>query len=605
MWWHGEKGFWGPSPGGHRYQLTEDRASGLPECEAKCSAVGGTPACLSTHKENEYVAEQLRMNMRARINFVPFGGKDPSYWGRFGPGTFDALVSEDRKNITFIEEQENRQWAVWIGRYEKDAPECAGDGRLADACWAKCVSGEAPRAFTKWAPSMIEAGNEEGMFADIPLPQQPDDRSPKAPDSMHADFDVDYLPNTASCVILYPYENGTWNDLLCDYGWVSHLPFAGLFPCLCEEGEGDPEALKDFESLEQRSLEVFHHQRALVLGALFPWIAICWVIPILVHISVCRCRRARSRVDPKTPLVGQSSTVDSAQELDTLAPSGGLPRAPEFAEPDDGELLQKRISRVAESARRQRAFVGGFFMHCGWVVWILIFFGMGIGNLVSGTQTIAISAPLSPPPHSHACPLSTSTSTSTLTSTSTSTLTSWAPEAHRRVLAMGLDRHAAFRLTYGCAGPTVHRTPSRPSPHVSLSPRASDRTSINVMCGVNLFCMFLLLGMIGFVGVLITSMGFMSATGPFYSSIIGLTQFIRLLVIVCRSCCCEYVRNSPSKHSILQLSSHCGSVIPSVAGASTRAPKYDVGVSPDFPLCLRLDARDVGPLQPCARPRSA
>ena len=127
------------------------------------------------------------------------------------------------------------------------------------------------------------------------------------------------------------------------------------------------------------------------------------VIPILVHISVCRCRRARSRVDPKAPLIGQNSTSsDSAHELDTLAPSGGLPRAPEFVEPDDEEKLQHRIATVAESARRQRAFVGGFFMHCGWIVWILIFFGMGLGNLVSGTQTIAISAPLSPhrfPPH--------------------------------------------------------------------------------------------------------------------------------------------------------------------------------------------------------------
>eukprot|EP00964_Phaeocystis_antarctica_P145720 scaffold111835_cov59-Phaeocystis_antarctica.AAC.1 len=276
MWWKGDKGFWGPSPSGHRYQVTEERASGLPECEAKCSAVGGTPACLGTHEENEYVSEQLRMNMRAEINFVPFGGKDPSYWGRFGHGTLDGLVAEHRKNITYIEEQENRQWAVWIGRYESAAPECAGDGRLADACWAKCVSGEATLAYTKWAPAMIEEGREEGLFADIPLPQQPDDRSPKAPDSMHADFDVDYLPNTASCVVLYPYENGTWNDALCDYGWVNHLPFAGLFQCLCEEGEGDPEALKDFEALEARSIEVFHHQRALVLGALFPWIAICW-----------------------------------------------------------------------------------------------------------------------------------------------------------------------------------------------------------------------------------------------------------------------------------------------------------------------------------------
>ena len=410
MWWHGEQGFWGPSPGGHRYQLTEERADGLPECEAKCSAIGGTPACLATHEDNEYVAEQLRINMRAKINFVPFGGKDPTYWGRFGPGTLDGLVDKQRKNITFIEENENRQWAVWIGRYEDGAPECAGDGRLADACWAKCVSGEAPRAYTKWAPAMIEAGNEEGLFAPIPLPQQPDDRSPKAPDSMHADFDVDYIPNTASCVVLYPYENGTWNDALCDYGWVSHLPFAGLFQCLCEEGKSNLEALEDFKTLEARSIEVFHHQRALVLGALFPWIAICWVIPILVHVSVCRCRRARSRVDPKAPLIGQSSTSsDSAHELDTFAPSGGLPRAPEFAEPDDEETLQNRIASVAESARRQRAFVGGFFMHCGWVVWILIFFGMGLGNLVSGTQTIAISASLHsqptayrPLPHSHA-----------------------------------------------------------------------------------------------------------------------------------------------------------------------------------------------------------
>ena len=87
--------------------------------------------------------------------------------------------------------------------------------------------------------------------------------------------------------------------------------------------------------------------------------------------------------------------------------------------------------------------------------------------------------------------------------------------------------------------------PSADPPHTPPSPRASDRTSINVMCGVNLFCMFLLIMMIGFVGVLISTMTFAGALGPYYSTIIGLTQFIRLLVIACRSCCCEYVRNNP------------------------------------------------------------
>jgi hypothetical protein len=43
LWWHGETGWWGPSPEGRRYQLTEERANGLPGCEAKCAALGGTP----------------------------------------------------------------------------------------------------------------------------------------------------------------------------------------------------------------------------------------------------------------------------------------------------------------------------------------------------------------------------------------------------------------------------------------------------------------------------------------------------------------------------------------------------------------------------------
>ena len=27
LWWHGETGWWGPSPEGRRYQLTEERAN--------------------------------------------------------------------------------------------------------------------------------------------------------------------------------------------------------------------------------------------------------------------------------------------------------------------------------------------------------------------------------------------------------------------------------------------------------------------------------------------------------------------------------------------------------------------------------------------------
>ena len=65
------------------------------------------------------------------------------------------------------------------------------------------------------------------------------------------------------------------------------------------------------------------------------------------------------------------------------------------------------------------------------------------------------------------------------------------------------------------------------------------------MCGVNLFCMFLLLFLMVFLFPLIATSSFMGALGPLYSFCVGLPQFIRLLVVACRSCCCEYVRNSP------------------------------------------------------------
>jgi len=109
---------------------------------------------------------------------------------------------------------------------------------------------------------------------------------------------------------------------------------------------------------------------------------------------------------------------------------------------------------------------------------------------------------------------------------------------------VGLDRNDALSLTFGCARPTLYRSPSRPSRHTPLTSRASDRTSINVMCGINLFCMFLLISMIAFVGAIISTCCFVAFLGTLYSDIIGISQFVRLLVVVCRSCCCEYVRNS-------------------------------------------------------------
>eukprot|EP00964_Phaeocystis_antarctica_P145721 scaffold111835_cov59-Phaeocystis_antarctica.AAC.2 len=74
----------------------------------------------------------------------------------------------------------------------------------------------------------------------------------------------------------------------------------------------------------------------------------------------------------------------------------------------------------------------------------------------------------------------------------------------------------------------------------------------------------------------------------------------RLPLLLLRICA-----QQPLKHTTLQPLSNCRNEIPSVAGASTRAPKYDVVVSPDLPLWVRLDARDVRRIQSCARPRPA
>ena len=148
-------------------------------------------------------------------------------------------------------------------------------------------------------------------------------------------------------------------------------------------------------------------------------------------------------------------------------------------------------------------------------------------------------------------------------------------------------------------------TPADP-PDTHPSPRASDRTSINVMCGINLFCMFLLISMIAFVGAIISTCCFVAFLGTLYSDIIGISQFVRLLVIVCRSCCCEYVRNSSPVKTQQPL--YCKNDIPSTrhaAGASTSPPKHAVGVSPDLPLWVWLNARDVRRLHSCARPRPA
>ena len=184
-----------------------------------------------------------------------------------------------------------------------------------------------------------------------------------------------------------PHMNGTWDDALCDYEWVSQVPFGALWECLCEEGETDADAQAHFDVLEQRTLDVFHHQRQAVLTALVQVMLVFNLLPILIHIAICRCRRRRTKVDPRKPekastddgvgVAGNSSTPH-AEPLDAPNDRSNSPRDDVTM---DAELLQRQIARVTESARRQREFVGAIFIHFGWVFWVLIFFSFLCGGI--------------------------------------------------------------------------------------------------------------------------------------------------------------------------------------------------------------------------------
>ena len=445
-------------------------------------ANGASQACLSTEAENIYVRDYLSANMRSTLNWTPFGGKGRSYWGSFGPGLWDGLVLPDEKNVTILERREELSWGVWLGRFEDDAPECEGDGRLNDTCWSRCTSGARP-SYTRWRPFMDSpiGGNPFGPGA---YSQQPDDFNPPAPASMHGEFDTERVPNTASCIIMSPHMNGTWDDALCDYEWVSQVPFGALWECLCEEGETDAGAQAHFDVLEQRTLDVFHHQRQAVLTALVQVMLVFNLLPILIHIAICRCRRRRTKVDPRKPekastddgvgVAGNSSTPH-AEPLDAPNDRSNSPRDDVTM---DAELLQRQIARVTESARRQREFVGAIFIHFGWVFWVLIFFSFLCGG-ISGMAATPIMG-------------------------------------HPKVYASFLPFGWSFMI-------------------LSISP--IDRTSINVACGMNLFLTFLLMALMGMLLVFLPSFTVMGSAGPVYTFLGLFSQWCRLWFIVFKSCC--------------------------------------------------------------------
>ena len=71
---------------------------------------------------------QIRLNYTSTLNFVPFGGKGYTYWGTL------------HTNVSFRERTEELNYGLWIGRFEKAAPECAGDGR-AERATGHCGAG--------------------------------------------------------------------------------------------------------------------------------------------------------------------------------------------------------------------------------------------------------------------------------------------------------------------------------------------------------------------------------------------------------------------------------------------------------------------------------
>ena len=163
--------------------------------------------------------------------------------------------------------------------------------------------------------------------------------------------------------------------------------FGALWECLCEEGETDADAQAHFDVLEQRTLDVFHHQRQAVLTALVQVMLVFNLLPILIHIAICRCRRRRTKVDPRKPekastddgiAVAGNSSTPHAEPLDAPNDRSNSPRDDVTM---DAELLQRQIARVTESARRQREFVGAIFIHFGWVFWVLIFFSFLCGGI--------------------------------------------------------------------------------------------------------------------------------------------------------------------------------------------------------------------------------
>ena len=438
-------------------------ANGLRQCEAKCAALGGTPACLASQEESDWVMEQIRLNYTSTLNFVPFGGKGYTYWGTL------------HTNVSLRERTEELNYGLWIGRFEKAAPECAGDGRLSDACWSECTSG-AHSTYTNWAPEQFDP---TAFFNGAPLlPQQPDDWSPRPPTSMDSGFNLMYAPNSAACVVAFPHLNGTWNDALCDYGWVSHIPFAGLYECLCEEGATDAAADLEFDQLEARSLDVFHTMRQSTVTAFIVFMLLVWLLPVLIHIAVCRCRRRRrAKTDPAatSPLVEASALRSDAEEE-------------KRKDEKEGALLQSKIAHVAESARRQREFVGGVFTWIGWGVWSMILFQM-FGGLLAGVATTPIVG-------------------------------------HAKV-------YGSFLPWAWCA--------------MLLAITPVDRVSINVMCGFNLlftglftFAMGIMCTLMGFVGIFGFTYFGAGFGGPWVLLISG-SGWVELLVVCCKSCCCERV----------------------------------------------------------------
>ena len=351
---------WGP----RRYKIP-GRTESLSQCVSSCNAIGGTPACIRSSAESEWLTWTILGNVTG----------NSGEW--FVAGAANSWVTKDIKDRFNVE----RAAKAWLGRYQTPYDQGAAVG------WGNCMAGDTV-SYTNWDTNNT-IGVDEDEMGQADLDQhgiaickegcEPDDLAPFGIDLRGAaecatvDFGGRYTrpgagmsPATAGG---YWAETGKWSDSLCSYTWHVNLPYGGLYHCLCEDGTTDPAALAALGPLEERAKAISVEQRSIVISKLARTILPLFFLPLILHMLfeciLWRRQKAKARKE--------------------LGESGAKEKEGRAATPSVEKHTKKQLLISWAAGQRLRSRVSNFFLYFGWFLICFAISPMFVGMIMDAS----------------------------------------------------------------------------------------------------------------------------------------------------------------------------------------------------------------------------